>query len=88
MKKRVVQIVLAAATLGYLVAIGIYIAPTSWDLSPLLVFGLCPPALASLTVDPSITTVALISAPLNAVLYGGVGLLAGLWIGSRGSHTT
>jgi hypothetical protein len=63
---------------GYFVAIGIYVAPTNWGLSPLVVFGLCPPALASITVDPSLATVAFILAPLNALLYGGAGLLIGL----------
>ena len=62
---------------GYLIAIGIYAAPPDWRLSPLVVFVLCPPALASFTVDPSFTTVASILAPLNALLYGGVGLLIG-----------
>jgi len=61
--KHALQVALLAGAVGYLVAIGIYFAPPRWSLSPLLVFGLCPAALATFTVDPSITTVALTLAP-------------------------
>jgi hypothetical protein len=44
------------------------------------VFTICPPAIFTITVDPSLTTVAAIFAPLNALLYGFVGLLVGLGV--------
>jgi hypothetical protein len=66
---------------GYLVAIGLYLAPVRWfrwHPSPSLVFAVCPPAFLTITVDPSFTSVAIILAPLNALVYGLVGLPFGL----------
>jgi hypothetical protein len=71
-----------AGAVGYLAAIGIYFAPPTWNLSSYVVFGLCPPALATFTVDPSFASVASVLAPLNALLYGGAGLVILLLYGS------
>jgi hypothetical protein len=72
------KIAVGFAALGYLVAVSLYFA--KWHLSPSLVFTICPPAFLTITVDPSFTSVAAILAPLNALLYGVVGLLVGLGV--------
>jgi hypothetical protein len=78
MKKLALKTALGFAVLGYLVTAGLYLAPARWHPSPALVFTLCPPAFLTITVDPSLPSVAIILAPLNAVLYGAVGLMVGL----------
>ena len=88
MGRRLLYSALLGGLVGYLVAIGIFAAPTDWGLSPLIVFVLCPPALASFTVDPSFTTVASMLAPLNALLYGIAGLIVGLCTGGRRPRTS
>ncbi len=70
-----------SAAVGYAVALALYIAPTRWELPPMLVFSLCPPALASFTVDPSASSVAFFLAPINAVLYAVAGILG--WFAYR-----
>jgi hypothetical protein len=77
---RPLKVGLIFAALGYLVAIGLYLAPLGWHLRPNFVLGICPPAFFTMVsmTDPSLTTMALILAPLNALLYGIVGLLIGL----------
>jgi hypothetical protein len=72
--------------LGYLVAIGMYFVPTEWAPPPIIAFVLCPAALASLTVAPSFGTVAFILAPLNALIYCGVGAVIGLFTVARRSE--
>jgi hypothetical protein len=44
-------------------------APSDGPMASLVV-AVCPPALLTITVDPSFTTVAVMLAPLNAVSYG------------------
>jgi len=66
------------AIAGYLIALGLFFAPVTWSLRPGFVFAICPPALLSITVDPSFPTVALILAPLNALIYGVVGMVIGV----------
>jgi hypothetical protein len=85
-KRHVLQSALVGGAVGYLVTIGIYFAPTSWPLSPAIVFGLCSPLLASFTVDPSFTAVASVFVPLNALLYGAVGALIGVCTRSQRPH--
>jgi hypothetical protein len=91
-KRLALKIALAFAIVGYLVACGLYFSPARWHPSPSLVFTLCPPAFLTITVDPSFTSVAVILGPLNAVIYGVVGLLIGLaveeirnWKSDRGA---
>ena len=72
MRKRLLWTAVGAGAFGYLIAIGLYAAPTDWDLPSFIVFGLCPPAFFTLTVDPSFETVAMFLAPLNALLLQGL----------------
>ena len=84
MGRRLLYSALIGGLVGYLVTIGICFTPTDWGLPALIVCVLCPPALASFTVDSSLTTVALVLAPLNALLYGIAGLFVGLATGGNG----
>jgi hypothetical protein len=72
------KIAVAFAAVGYLLPVGLYFS--KWHPSPALVFTICPPAVLAITVDLSFTSVAAILAPLNAVLYGVIGLLIGLGV--------
>lgn len=80
MKSLILRTALAFAVFGYLIAIGLYFTPLSWHFRPDFVLAICPPAfLTTISMtDPSFTTIAVIMAPLNALLYGMVGLLIGL----------
>ncbi len=78
MKALAARIAVAFAAVGYLLPVCLYFS--KWHPSPALVFTICPPAVLAITVDLSFTSVAAILAPLNAVVYGVVGLLVGLGI--------
>jgi hypothetical protein len=77
MKKLLVAFTASFAIVGNLVAVGLYFAPTKWHPSADLVFAICLPAILTITVDPSFAAVALILAPLNAIVYGLVDLMIG-----------
>jgi membrane protein required for beta-lactamase induction len=80
MTKLVLKIALGFALAGYFVAMGLYFAPSAWHPSPALVLSICPASflpMLSMT-DPSFGGMALVIAPLNAVLYAIVGLVIGL----------
>lgn len=68
--------------LGFSIAVGIRAAPTTWRPSPGLVFSVCPAAMLSISVDPSWLTVLVLLAPINAALYGAVGVVLA-WIFDR-----
>lgn len=80
MRKLALKIVFGFAVAGYLVAIGLYFAPTTWHPSPALVLVICPASFLTMIsmTDPSFGGMAIVIAPLNAVLYGVVGLLVAL----------
>jgi hypothetical protein len=77
-----IKIALGFAVAGYLVAIGLHVVRSTWHPSPVLVFSICPANILTMIsmTDPSFGGIATIVAPLNAVLYGVVGLLIGLGI--------
>lgn len=83
MKKLPLKIAVAFAIAGYLVAVGLYFVGGAWHLSPIHVLAICPASLLTMMsmTDPSFGAIAAIVAPLNALLYGVVGLLVGLGIG-------
>ena len=86
MGKHLLYSALVGGVVGYLVAIAVYLAPTSWGPPPSIVFALCPAALASITVDPSFRAVATVLAPWNALLYAGAGAVIGLFTVARRSN--
>jgi H+/Cl- antiporter ClcA len=51
------------------------------QVSPLTVYALCPSCVATITVDPSLTSSLLLLAPTSAAIYGSIGAVIGLAIG-------
>lgn len=65
------------AAIAYLVALLAYLAPSRWNLDPQLMFPLCPLYYVKLNFDPSPATVFFVLAPLNAGVYGSLGITVG-----------
>jgi hypothetical protein len=65
------------AAISYLVALVAYLAPHSWDLDPQLMFLLCPFYFVRMTFDPSLVATFFLLAPMNAAVYGALGLTLG-----------
>ena len=78
------------AVISYLLALIAYLAPHRWNLDPQLMFSLCPMYFIKMTFDPSQAAVFLLLAPMNAAVYGSLGLNLGYaWLafGKRTSST-
>jgi len=72
------------AVISYIVALVAYLAPHSWNLDPQLMFSLCPLYFIKLTFDPSLAAVLFLLAPMNAAVYGALGLTLGCaWLALR-----
>jgi hypothetical protein len=65
------------AGISYLVALVAYLAPHRWNLYPQLMFSLCPMYFIKTTFDPSLVAVFFLLAPMNAAVYGSLGLTLG-----------
>ncbi len=65
------------ALIAYLVALVAYLAPHRWNLDPQLMFSLCPMYFIKMTFDPSLVTIFFLLAPMNAGVYGALGLTLG-----------
>jgi hypothetical protein len=65
------------AATSYLVALVAYLAPHSWNLNTQLMFSLCPLYFVKMTFDPSLVATFLLLAPMNAGVYGSLGLCVG-----------
>jgi len=67
------------AAFGYVMVAGLALIPPSGHsvVDPSLVFLTCPAFLLTATVDPSLGTVLLLLAPLNAAVYGAFGGILG-----------
>jgi hypothetical protein len=75
-----VKTALALAISAYLWTMALALIPPYWVHVPApLVFLLCPACILTITVDPSFSTVALFLAPIDAFIYG----LIGIWIASK-----
>jgi hypothetical protein len=73
------------AAVAYLVAIFAFFAPHRWNLNPQLMLALCPMYFVKMTIDPSPLSVYCVLAPMNAAVFGSVGVVAGyLLLGLRG----
>lgn len=64
------------AAVFYLVALIAYLAPSRWNLNPQLMFALCPLYYVKMTFDPSPVAVIFLLAPMNAGVYGSLGVTA------------
>ena len=72
------------AAISYLVAAVAYLAPHRWKLDPQLMLSLCPMYFVKMTFDPSPVTIFLLLAPMNAAVYGALGLTLGYaWLAFR-----
>ena len=72
------------AAISYFVALLAYLAPHRWDLDPQLMFSLCPLYLVRMTFDPSLVATFFLLAPMNAAVYGSLGLALGyVWLTVR-----
>lgn len=72
------------AVISYLVAVFAYLAPHTWNLNPQLMLALCPMYLVRMTFDPSPLLTFFLLAPMNAAVYGGLGLILGYaWLACR-----
>jgi hypothetical protein len=79
------------AAISYLVAVFAYFAPHRWNLDPQLMFSLCPLYFVKMTFDPPPLAILLLLAPLNAGVYGALGVTLGyasLAFGKRTSGQT
>jgi len=65
------------AAISYLVALVAYLAPHSWNLNTQLMFSLCPLYFVNMTFHPSLVATFLLLAPMNAGVYGSLGLCLG-----------
>jgi hypothetical protein len=65
------------AAISYLVAIFAYFAPQTWNLNPQLMLVLCPMYLVRMTFDPSPTLTFFLLGPMNAAVYGAIGMILG-----------
>ncbi|MGB8064034.1 MAG: hypothetical protein WCF26_19230 [Candidatus Sulfotelmatobacter sp.] len=66
------------AAIFYLVAVVAYLAPHRWGLDPQLMLSLCPMYFVKMTFDPSLVAVFFLLAPMNAAVYGALGLVVGV----------
>jgi len=78
------------AAISYLVAVVAYLAPNRWNPDPQLMLSLCPMYLVKMTFDPSPVVIFFLLAPMNAAVYGSLGLTLGYaWLcfhGRRSRH--
>jgi hypothetical protein len=65
------------AAVFYLLALFAYLAPHRWNLDPQLMLALCPMYLVKMMIDPSLVVVFFLLAPMNAAVYGALGLTLG-----------
>ena len=65
------------AAISYLVALVAYLAPHRWNLDPQLMLSLSPLYFVKLTFDPSLVATFFLLAPMNAAVYGSLGLTLG-----------
>jgi hypothetical protein len=72
------------AAISYLLALVAYLAPHRWNLDPQLMPSLCPLYFVKLTFDPSLVATFFLLAPMNAAVYGSLGLTLGYaWLAFR-----
>lgn len=79
------------AAISYLLALLAFLAPHSWDLNPTLMLSLCPMYFIKLTIDFSMVAVFFVLAPMNAAVYGALGVALGYaWLafGKQASGST
>ena len=77
------------AGISYLVAVFAYFSPNRWNLNPQLMLALCPMYLVKMTFDPSPVPIFFLLAPMNAAVYGSLGLTMGYaWLCFHGGRSS
>jgi hypothetical protein len=77
------------AAMAYVVALVAFLAPHEWNLNPQLMFSICPLYFVKMTFDPSPVTTFFLLAPMNAAVYGSLGvILACAWSALRRPQQT
>jgi hypothetical protein len=77
------KLLVSFAAIAYFVAVFAHLAPQTWRLNPQLMLALCPLYLVKMTFDPSPALVLFLLAPMNAAVYGSLGLtFAYAWLAS------
>jgi len=72
------------AAISYVVALVAYLAPHRWNLDPQLMLSLCPMYFVRMMFDPSLMATFFLLAPMNAAVYGALGLtLEYAWLAFR-----
>ena len=71
------KVLVSFAAVSYCVAVFAHFAPQTWRLNPRLMLALCPLYLVRMTFDPSPALVFFLLAPMNAAVYGALGLTLG-----------
>jgi hypothetical protein len=72
------------AAIFYLVAVFAYSAPNRWNLDPQMMLSLCPMYFVKMTFDPAAVEIFFLLAPMNAAVYGSLGLTLGYaWLALR-----
>jgi hypothetical protein len=72
------------AAVFYLFAVFAYSAPNRWNLDPQLMLPLCPMYFVKMTFDPPLVAIFFLLAPMNAAVYGSLGLVLGCaWLAFR-----
>ena len=74
---KALRLLAVLAGVGYFVAVFAYLAPHSWNLNPQLMFAVCPMYFVKMIVDPSPVWIFLVLAPMNAAVYGALGVTLG-----------
>jgi hypothetical protein len=62
------------AAIFYLVAVAAYFTPNRWNLNPQIMLALCPLYLIKMMFDPPPVAIFFLLAPMNAAVYGSLGL--------------
>ncbi len=72
------------AAIFYLLALVAYLSPNRWELNPQVMFLLCPLYFVKMTFDPSLVATGFLLAPMNAAVFGALGMILGCaWLRFR-----
>jgi hypothetical protein len=78
MKRLGLKLSLGLGALSYWITVGPYFVLPIWHPSAKTVLAICPAWVLTVTVDPALASVALILAPIDAMVHGAIGLIIGL----------
>jgi hypothetical protein len=77
------------AAVAYIAALFVFLAPPRWNLDPQLMYFMSPLYFVKMQIDPSLLTVFCLLAPMNAAVYGALGLTLGYaWLAARKRKAT